>query len=321
MIILRVNGLSTDPRVLGRHTFGLTNAPAAFMNLMTRVFKQYLDQFVVVFIYDILVYTRSREEHEYHLSIVLQTLRGKQLYAKLSKWEFSLYRVSFLRHVVTKDGISVDPGKVIVVANWKRPTTVTEIRSFLGLLGYYRRFIKGFSNIALPLTRLTQKGVKFEWSNECEHIFKELKDKLVITPILIIPSSSRRFVVYSDASHQGLSCVLIQNGKVVAYASRQLKPYERNYLTHDLELITVIFALKIWRQFLFGETCEINTDNKSLKYLFPQKELNIRQRQWLELLKDYDCIIQYHPGKANVIVDALSRKSVGFLEANKGCQR
>ena len=142
--------------------FGLTNAPAAFMNLINKVFKQYFDQFVVVFIYDILVYTRSREEHEYDLSIMLQTLRGKQLYAKLSKCEFWLYRVSFLRHVLTKDGISVDPGKVDVVANWRRPTTVTEIRSFLGLLGYYRRFIKGFSNIALPLTRLTQKGVKFE---------------------------------------------------------------------------------------------------------------------------------------------------------------
>ncbi|RVX02879.1 Retrovirus-related Pol polyprotein from transposon 17.6 [Vitis vinifera] len=281
--------------------FGLTNAPAAFMDLMNRVFKPYLDQFVVVFIDDILVYSRSREENEDHLSIVLQTLRDKQLYAKLKKCEFWLDRISFLRHVVSNDGISVDPGKVDVVANWRRPSTVTEIRSFLGLAGYYRRFIEGFSKIALPLTKLTQKGVKFEWSDDYE--------------------CSGGFMVYSDASHQGLGCVLMQHGRVVAYASRQLKPYERNYPTHDLELAVVVFALKIWRHFLFGETCEIFTDHKSLKYLFSQKELNMRQRRWIELLKDYDCIIQYHPGKANVVADALSRKSVGSLAAIRGCQR
>ncbi|RVX06329.1 Transposon Tf2-2 polyprotein [Vitis vinifera] len=301
--------------------FGLTNAPAAFMDLMNRVFKPYLDQFVVVFIDDILVYSRSREEHEGHLSIVLQTFRDKQLYAKLKKCEFWLDRISFLGHVVSNDGISVDPGKVDAVANWRRPSTVTEIRSFLGLAGYYRRFIEGFSKIALPLTKLTQKGVKFEWSDDCECSFQELKNRLVSAPILTIPSGSGGFVVYSDASHQGLGCVLMQHGRVVAYASRQLKPYERNYPTHDLELATVVFALKIWRHFLFGETCEIFTDHKSLKYLFSQKELNMRQRRWIELLKDYDCIIQYHPGKANVVADALSRKSFGSLAAIRGCQR
>ncbi|RVW97780.1 Transposon Ty3-I Gag-Pol polyprotein [Vitis vinifera] len=301
--------------------FGLTNAPAAFMDLMNRVFKPYLDQFVVVFIDDILVYSRSREEHEGHLSIVLQTLRDKQLYAKLKKCEFWLDRISFLGHVVSNDGISVDPGKVDAVANWRRPSTVTKIRSFLGLAGYYRRFIEEFSKIALPLTKLTQKGVKFEWSDDCECSFQELKNRLVSAPILTIPSGSGGFVVYSDASHQGLGCVLMQHGRVVAYASRQLKPYERNYPTHDLELAAVVFALKIWRHFLFGETCEIFTDHKSLKYLFSQKELNMRQRRWIELLKNYDCIIQYHPGKTNVVADALSRKSVGYLAAIRGCQR
>ncbi|RVW88871.1 Transposon Tf2-8 polyprotein [Vitis vinifera] len=231
----------------------------------------------------------GREEHEGHLSIVLQTLRDKQLYAKLKKCEFWLDRISFLGHVVSNDGISVDPGKVDAVANWRRPSTVTEIRSFLGLAGYYRRFIEGFSKIALPLTKLTQKGVKFEWSDDCECSFQELKNRLVSAPILTIPSGSGGFVVYSDASHQGLGCVLMQHGRVVAYASRQLKPYERNYPTHDLELAAVVFALKIWRHFLL--------------------------RRWIELLKDYDCIIQYHPGKANVVADALSRKSVGSLAA------
>ena len=152
--------------------FGLTNAPAAFMDLMNRVFKPYLDQFVVVFIDDILVYSRSREEHERHLSIVLQALRDKQLYAKLKKCEFWLDRISFLGHVVTKDGISIDLGKVDAVANWRKPGTVTEIQSFLGLAGYYSRFIEGFSKISLPMTKLTRKGVKFEWSNECERSFQ-----------------------------------------------------------------------------------------------------------------------------------------------------
>ena len=196
------------------------------MDLMNRVFKPYLNQFVVVFIDDILVYSKNREEHERNLSIVLQALRDKLLYAKLMKCEFWLDRVSFLGHVVTKDGISVDPGKVDAMSNWRKPNTMTEIRSFLELDGYYRRFIVGFSKIALPLTKLTQKGVKFEWSDDCERSFQELKERLVTTPILTIPSGLGGFVVYSDASRQGLGCVLMQHGKVVAYASRQLKPYE-----------------------------------------------------------------------------------------------
>ena len=155
--------------------FGLTNAHAAFMDLMNRVFKPYLDQFVVVFIDDILVYSWSGEEHERHLSIVLQTLRDKKLFAKLKKFEFWLDKVSFLRHVVTKDGISIDPRKVDVVANWRKPSIVTKIQSFLGLAGYYRRFIEGCSKIALPLTKLTQKGVKVKWFDDYEHGFQELK--------------------------------------------------------------------------------------------------------------------------------------------------
>uniref|UniRef100_A0A2N9IMJ0 RNA-directed DNA polymerase n=1 Tax=Fagus sylvatica TaxID=28930 RepID=A0A2N9IMJ0_FAGSY len=266
--------------------FGLTNAPAAFMDLMNRVFQPYLDQFVIVFIDDILVYSKSQEEHEQHL--------------RIDTW--------FL-----VKGIFVDPNKVEAVLNWSRPANVAEIRSFLGLAGYYRRFVEGFSQIATPLTHLTRKGVKFEWSNACEESFQELKQRLVTAPVLTIPSSNGGFVIYCDASGVGLGCVLMQHGRVVAYASRQLKQYEKNYPTHDLELAAVVFALKIWRHYLYGERCEIYTDHKSLKYLFTQKELNLRQRRWLELVKDYDCTINYHPGKANVVADALSRKSTSTL--------
>ncbi|KAL0537836.1 hypothetical protein IC582_026825 [Cucumis melo] len=289
-------------------SFGLTNAPAVFMDLMNRVFREFLDTFVIVFIDDILIYSKTEAEHEEHLRMVLQTLRDNKLYAKFSKYEFWLKQVSFLGHVVSKAGVSVDPAKIEAVTGWTRPSTVSEVRSFLGLAGYYRRFVENFSRIATPLTQLTRKGAPFAWSKACEDSFQNLKQKLVTAPVLFVPDGSGSFVIYSDAFKKGLGCVLMQQGKVVAYASRQLKSHEQNYPTHDLELAAVVFALKIWRHYLYGEKIQIFTDHKSLKYFFTQKELNMRQRRWLELVKDYDCEILYHPGKANVVADALSRK-------------
>ncbi|KAG8501064.1 hypothetical protein CXB51_003123 [Gossypium anomalum] len=288
--------------------FGLTNAPVVFMDLMNRIFRPYLDKFVVVFIDDILIYSKDETEHAEHLRIVLQTLRDKQLYAKFSKSEFWLREVGFLGHIVSGDGIHVDPSKISAIIDWKPPKNVTEVRSFLGLARYYRRFINGFSIIAAPMTRLLRKDVKFEWTKECQQSFEELKKLLTEAPMLVQLESGKEFMVYSDASLNGLGCVLMQEGKVVAYASRQLKPHERNYPTHDLELAAVVFALKIWRHYLYGEKCRVYTDHKSLKYLMSQKDLNLRQRRWLALLKDYELVIDYHPGKANVVVDALSRK-------------
>ena len=218
--------------------------------------------------------------------------------------------VQFLGHVISKEGIAVDPSKVEAVLQWERPKTATEIRSFVGLAGYYRRFIEGFSKIAGPLTQLTRKNQTFIWNDACEESFQELKRRLTTSPVLILPDPNEPFEVYCDASHQGLGCVLMQNRKVVAYASRQLKVHERNYPTHDLELAAVVFALKIWRHFLYGATFNVFSDHKSLKYLFDQKELNMRQRRWLEFLKDYDFQLQYHPGKANIVADALSRKII-----------
>ncbi|GJR31971.1 pol protein [Tanacetum coccineum] len=231
--------------------FGLTNAPAVFMDLMNRIFHEYLDKFVIVFIDDILVYSKSEEEHERHLRIVLEILRQKKLYAKFSKCEFWLQQVAFLGHIVSVDGIIMDPSKVEAITKWPRPTTVTEVRSFLGLAGYYRRFVEGFSRLALPLTQLMRKGEKFVWTDERQESFEELKRRLVSAPILTLPSGSGGFQIYSDASKKGLGCVLMQHGKVIAYASRQLKPYEVNYPTHDLELAAVVFALKIWRHYLY----------------------------------------------------------------------
>ncbi|GJU12795.1 reverse transcriptase domain-containing protein [Tanacetum coccineum] len=220
--------------------FGLTNAPAVFMDLMNRVCRPYLDKFVIVFIDDILIYSKTQEEH-------------------------------FLGHVINGNGIHVDPSKIEAVKNWKAPRTPTE-------------------------------------GEEQELTFQTLKDKLCNAPVLALPDGPKDFVVYCDASRIGLGCVLIQRGKVIAYASRQLKIHKKNYTTHDLELGAVVFALTIWKHYLYGTKSVIYTDHKSLQHIFSQKELNMRQRRWIELFSDYNCEIHYHHGKANVVVDALSRK-------------
>ncbi|XP_016168704.1 uncharacterized protein LOC107611269 [Arachis ipaensis] len=190
-------------------SFGLTNAPAIFMDYMNRIFRPYLDKFVVVFINDILIYSKTEEEHKDHLWIMLQILKERKLYAKLTKCEFWKSEVKFLGHVVSKQGIAVDPAKVEAVMNWERPTSVTKIRSFLGLVGYYQRFIKGFSQLALPLTKPTRKDAPFVWTPECEGSFQALKQRLTTAPVLVFPELSESFEVYCDASLKGLGCVLM----------------------------------------------------------------------------------------------------------------
>ncbi|KAI3815522.1 hypothetical protein L1987_15193 [Smallanthus sonchifolius] len=262
-------------------SFGLTNAPAAFMDLMNRVCQPMLDRLVIVFIDDILVYSKSEGDHHCHLREVLEVLKQEKLYARFSKCAFWLREVQFLGHVINPNGIMVDPAKIETVKEWNVPKTPTEIQSFLGLAGYYRRFIQDFSRIASPLTKLIRKEVKYEWGPTQNNALEELKARLTQAPVLALPEGNEDLVVYSDASGQGLGCVLMQRGKVISYASRQLKTHEVNYPTHDLELAAVVFALKIWRHYLYGVKCTIYSDHKSLKYFFGQKEINMRQRRWL----------------------------------------
>ncbi|GKB86928.1 putative reverse transcriptase domain-containing protein [Tanacetum coccineum] len=259
--------------------FGLTNASAVFMDLMNRVCKPYLDKFMVVFFDDILIYSCNKEEHEDHLRIILELLKKEKLYAKFSKCDFRISTVQFLGHLIDSRGIHVDPAKIKAVKDWTSPTTPIEIHQFLGLVGYYRRFIEGFSKIAKPLTELSYKNKKYILGENQESAFQLLKQKLCEAPILALPEGNNDFIVYCDASLQGLGAVLMQREKVIAYASRQLKSHEENYTIRDFELGAV------------------------------QKELNMRQCHWLELLADYDCKIRYHPGKTNVIADALNRDS------------
>ncbi|GJY33490.1 putative reverse transcriptase domain-containing protein [Tanacetum coccineum] len=248
--------------------FGLTNAPAVFMDLMNRVCKPYLDKFVIVFIDDILIYSKNKKEHEEHLKMILELLKKEELYAKFSKCEFWIPKVQFLGHVIDSEGIHVDPAKIESIKDWTSPKSPTEIRQFLGLAGYYRS-----------------------------------------APILALPEGSEDFIAYCDASKKGLGAVLMQREKVISYASRQLKIHEKNYTTHDLELGAVVFALKIWRHYLYGTKCTVFTDHKSLQHILDQKELNMRQRRWLELLSDYDCDIRaITQGKILSLLTALSRK-------------
>nr|GEX19682.1 putative reverse transcriptase domain-containing protein [Tanacetum cinerariifolium] len=221
-------------------------------------------------------------EHEEHLTLILELLKKEQLYAKFSKCEFWIPKVQFLGHVIDNQGLA----------------------------GYYRRFIEGFSKITKSMTKLTQKKVKFDWGDKQEAAFQIIKQKLCSAPILALPKGSEDFVVYCDASIKGLGAVLMQREKVIAYGLRQLKVYEKNYTTHDLELGAVVFALKIWRHHLYGTKCTMFTDHKSLKHILDQKELNIRQQRWLDLLSDYDCEIRYHPGKANAQTEAMKPENL-----------
>jgi hypothetical protein len=206
-------------------SFGLTNAPAYFMYLMNKVFVEYLDKFIVVFIDNILIFSKMVEEYEEHLRLVLEKLRSNLLYAKFSKCEFWLSEVTFLRHVISAGGVSVDPGKVMDVLNWMPLTTASEIRSFLGLAGYYHRFIKDFSKIAKPMTKLLEKNKAFEWTTECQASIEELRKCLTSAPVLVLPDLTKKFDIYCDASSQGLGCALMQEGQVVCCASRQLRKH------------------------------------------------------------------------------------------------
>jgi hypothetical protein len=288
--------------------FGATNIPTTFMDLMHRVFQPYLDRFVVIFIDDILVYSRDAHDHAEHLKMVLEKLRDEKLYAKFNKCEFWLDRMTFLGHVILKEGITIDPAKVKAVTNWKRPESPTKVRSFLGLAGYYCRFIEGFSKLASLLTRLTRKKEPYVEKDDCERSFIELKQRLCTAPVLALPKMGQLYEVYTNASKEGLGGVLMQERRVIAYISQKLKPHEENYPTCDLELAAIVFALKKWRHYLYGAIFEIFTDHKSLKYIFTQKDLNMRQQRWMEFLEEFRCPINYNIGKANVVADALGQK-------------
>ena len=312
---------------------GLTNAPAEFMALMENTFRSELNKFVLVFLDDILVYSRTLEEHNEHLRVVLQRLREQKLFAKLSKCCFFRQEVEFLGHFVGRAGVRMVEGKVAAVDRWPTPTTQKEVEQFLGLAGYYRRFIAGFSKIASPLSELcgTLKAAKggsqrtpprkrFEWAAEQQQAFEQLKAAVVSAPCLAIPDPKREFIVHTDASGYATGAVLMQQFdeglRPIAFLSKKMTKSERNYPVHEQELLAILNALKAWRHYLGGRRFSVLTDHQSLQYVETSAMATPRQVRWAAWLSEFDFSIKYSPGKTNVAADALSRAAAGKPQAD-----
>src|SRR5271154_5507148 len=287
--------------------FGLTNAPATFMTLMNDIFREYLDQFVVIYLDDILIYSKTKKEHLKHVRLVLEKLKEHHLYGKMSKCEFMKTKVEYLGHYISAEGISVNQRKVDAIKSWPTPTNVSELRSFLGLATYYRKFVKDFSVTATPLTALLHKDKSYNWEKEQQSAFEQLKQHLVSAPVLILPDPTKPFTVTTDASDFAIGAVLSQNhGKgdqPLAFESRKLSSAELNYPIHEKELLAIVHAIRLWHIYLEGQTFTIITDHASLEYIKSQNTLSRRQARWLETLQSVT--YEYKPGKTNVVADAL----------------
>jgi len=287
-------------------SFGLTNAPATFQAAMNDIFRPLLGKCVVVYIDDILVFSKTHEEHAKHLCQVMQILQNQDFRVKLSKCEFAKSEVKFLGHVVGADGIKVDTSKTAVVSNWPVPNSLSPLRSFLGLATYFRKFIANFSTMVAPLTHLTKKDVPYAWCANCQKAFEEVKHALTHAPVLALPDFSKPFEVSCDASIQGLGAVLLQEGRPIAYESRKLIPAEVRYTTGEQELLAVVHALKVWRCYLEGPLFTVITDHNPLVHLNTQPNLSRRQCCWMEYLQRFNFKWLYRPGKDNM-ADPLSR--------------
>nr|AAQ72731.1 putative reverse transcriptase [Petunia x hybrida] len=288
--------------------FGLSNAPSTFMRLMNHVLKSFINKFVVVYFDDILIYSRTIDEHVDHLRQVLEALRAEKLYANFKKCAFGVDKVVFLGFVVSAQGVEVDESKVEAIRDWPTPTTVTQVRSFHGLASFYRRFVKDFSSKAAPLTELVKKDQPFVWGEPQEKAFQELKGRLSTAPLLQLPDFGKAFEVECDASGVGIGGVLMQDSKPIAYFSEKLKGASLNYSTYDKEVYALVRALAHWQHYLWPREFEIKSDHESLKHLRGQEKLNKRHAKWVEFIESFPYVIQYKKGKDNVVADALSRK-------------
>lgn len=290
--------------------FGLTNAPATFCTLMNKLFHPFLDQFVVIYLDDIVIYSSSIEEHLDHLRKVFQILRENNLFVKREKCSFAQPQVKFLGHTISQRHIRMDNHKVTTIRDWEAPTKVTELRSFLGLANYYRRFILGYSTIAAPLTDLLKKDHSWEWTELCKRAFEGLKSAITEEPVLALPDFSEVFEVHTDAFDFAIGGVLMQEGHPIAFESRKLNDAERRYTVQEKEMTAVVHCLRTWRHYLLGAPFVVKTDNVATSYSQFQKKLSPKQARWQDFLAEFDYSLEYKPGKANVVADALSRKAV-----------
>jgi hypothetical protein len=304
--------------------FGLTNAPATFCTLMNDIFREWLDDFVVVYIDDILIYSSSLEEHAEHLRKVFQRLRENKLYAKLEKCEFGVTEMDFLGHRITQEGLMMDDHKVKAILDWEPPKSVPALRSFLGLASYYRKFIKNFAKIAAPLTNLLKKSaVTYDWDEACDETFEALKGILVKALVLKLPDFDKDFEIHYDASDFAIGGVIVQDGRPVAFESKKLSETERRWRTHEKEMWAVIHCLKTWGHYIASKNVVVPTDNVTLKYFSTQPKLSSKQVRWQDTLALFNVDIRHKPGKENIVPDALNQKHqlrmvcVGELELQK----
>lgn len=312
---IRVSGADTYKTAFKTHQglfeflvmpFGLTNAPASFQALMNDVFAEYLRKFVLVFFDDILIYSTCIEEHERHLRLVFEKLRAHELFLKHSKCDFAKSEVEYLGHIINNSGVAADPTKISAMLNWPQPKTIRGLRGFLGLTGYYRRFVRDYGIITRPLTNLLKKG-NFLWSKEATAAFQKLKEVMTNTPVLALPDFSKPLVVETDACKGGVGAVLMQDSRPIAFLSKALSPKHLGLSTYEKELLAVIIATQKWRSYLLGHPFIIKTDHESLKHLMEQRITTSLQQRWLSKLMGFDYMVQYRKGKENHAADALSR--------------
>lgn len=285
----------------------LTNSQATFQLFTNEIFKPYLRKFLLVFLDDILVYSRDEREHQKHLKMVLHILKEHSFYANEKKCAFAQTEVAYLGHVISKDGVSADPEKIAAMKYWSEPKNVTALRGFLGLTGYYRRFVASYGKIARPLTELLKKeGVC--WSAAAGQAFLRLKEAMCKLPVLILPDFTKPFVVETDASGIGIGAVLSQEDRPIAYISKGLLSKGRVKSMYERELLAIVFAVTKWRHYLTGHQFTIRTDQKSLRHLLEKRAVTVEQKKWASKLLGLNYTIEYRPGNENRVADALSRR-------------
>ena len=288
--------------------FGLCNAPATFTTLMHNIFHEYLDDFVIIYIDDILVYLKTAEEPAKHLEKVFQKLRSNKLYAKGNKCDWGKLRIKFLGHELTQGGVMVDDQKIKAILEWKKPKTTKGLRSFLRLASYYRKFVRDFAKIAKPLLDLLKKSVSEIWDEHCYRAFEELKRRLTFAHVLKFPEFKKPFEVHTDASDFAIRGVLMQEGRPVAFEIKKLSDFERRWPTHEKEMWAVVHCLKLWQHYLGLEYTKVYTDNVSVRYFEAQPKITPKQWRWADVLACFNVDLIHKPGRDNVVPDALSRR-------------
>jgi hypothetical protein len=287
--------------------FGLTNAPTMFQYCMNHVFNKQLRKHLLVFFDDLFIYSKTWEEHLRHVDQILSIMEEQSLYAKESKCEFGMTEVLCLGHIIGAKGVQVHREKIKAIVEWPTPKTLTELRGFLGICTYYRKFVKGFSQLCAPLIDLTKKGA-FKWNEEAQMTMDKMKKVMSTCLVLALPDFNLPFTLECDALGEGIGAILMQNRHPLAYESRKLRGPELLYKIYDKEMLAIMHALAKFRQYLVGARFVVKSDHNSLKYLLEQKDLNERQQKWVSRIHAYDFDIEFVKGKNNVVADALSRR-------------